>query len=520
MKKNKYIIIALFLVFASSCEKDILKETSKDSITADAVFSTAEGLNTAIIALYNLDRNIYRNDSESTVWTSFIRGEDLTVSRAGSGVGFARYDNTLTPSSSQVGLFWRHYYSIIERANKIIAAGEALGDSDPAIAQSIAEAKGFRARSYFYLFRTFDRIILNTEPTTVDNLDREYNPADPEDIFNLLYSDLDYAIDKLSYTAPNPGRFTEGVARHIKAEVALWRKDWAEAAAQADEIINNGPYALLSTPAAVFEGADLNHSESIFVSQWDRGSGGSGTGSGHRLAMYFVPNYYKQAGIKVTDENGGRAWGRIYPNPYLLGLYEDGDKRLNAFYKQFWVYDDPETLPSGKTLGAKVTTTNSSIYFDQLYPASKKYIDQWTKLDPTEAQSFKDIIIYRLAETYLIGAEAHMRINGGGDATAQMYISKIRERAGLGVFTGTVTEDLILDEDARELSFEGQRWYTLKRLDKLISQVKLYSGDPAVGAVQGRANIQDYHVRWPIPQGEIDNMKSKGNFSQNPGYPQ
>ncbi|MXV15781.1 RagB/SusD family nutrient uptake outer membrane protein [Hufsiella ginkgonis] len=519
MKKLIYLS-AVLAILSSSC-KNMLEETSKDKITSESVFSTPEGLSTAVIALYNLDRNIYRNDAESTVWTSFIRAEDITVTRAGSGVGFARYDNTVNASTSQVGLFWSHYYTIIERANKIISSGEAVGLGNAEVAQAVAEARCFRARSYFYLLRTFDRIILNTEATSVDNLERTYAPAEPEDVYKLMYSDLDYAIGKLSYTAKNPGRFTQGVARHVKAEVALWRKDYKEAALQADEIITKGPYKLLADPADIFKGANLNHSEAIFVSQWDRASGGSaGNPVGHRLAQYFVPNYFKQAGILVTDANGGSAWGRTYPNPYLIGLYPANDKRLAAFYKLFWVYDDPATLPAGKKLGDKVTSTNASIYFDQLYPACFKYVDLWTKLAPNEAQSFKDIIIYRLAETYLIGAEAHMREGGANDPLAVKYMSAIRERAGLGVFTGAVTENLIIDEDARELSFEGQRWYLLKRLGKLVERVKLYAGDPAVSAIQARTGIQDYHVRWPIPQSEIDNMKGKGTFTQNPGYPQ
>jgi hypothetical protein len=521
MKKITYIKLLILGLALSACDKDQLNEESKDSITATAVFNTAEGLNTAVIALYNLDRNIYRNDAESTVWTSFIRGEDITVTRAGSGIGFARYDNTLNPSASQVGLFWSHYYSIIERANKIISSGEALGEEDPVIAQAIAEARCFRARSYFYLFRTFDRIILNTEPTTPLNLEREYNPAEPQAIYDLIYGDLDYAIGNLTYAGTNVGRFNLGVARHLKAEVALWKKDYEEAAKQADELIEKGPYHLLPSVADIFKGANLNHSEAILVSQWDRASGGSaGNPVGHRLAQYFVPNYQKQAGILVNEANGGSPWGRTYPNPYLFSLYSANDKRLEAFYRQFWVYDDASKLPAGKKLGDKVTTTNAAIYFDQMYPACFKYVDQWTKLSPTEAQSFKDIIIYRLAETYLIGAEAHMHLSGASDPTAVKYMSAVRERAGLGAFAGPVTEQLILDEDARELAFEGQRWYTLKRLGKLIDQVKQYAGDPAVSAVQARTGIKDYHVRWPIPQSEIDNMKGKGNFTQNPGYPQ
>ncbi|WP_256011236.1 RagB/SusD family nutrient uptake outer membrane protein [Desertivirga xinjiangensis] len=513
----------LLVLLSVACNKDVLDEASKDKITADAVFSSPEGLSTAVIALYSLDREIYRKDAESTIWTSFIRAEDITVTRAGSGIGFARYDNTLHGGTAQVRPFWTHYYSIIERANKIIKSGDAMGEGNAEVEQAIAEAKGFRARSYFYLLRTFDRIILNTEPTTVDNLEREYNPANPEDVYNLIYSDLDYTIDKLDYTAKNPGRFTEGVARHIKAQVALWRKDYKEAALQTDEIINNGPYRLIALPD-IFNGANLNHEEAIFVSQWDRASGGSpvsnGNPTGHRLHMYFIPNYFKQSGILVNYANGGSAWGRTYPNPYLLSLYENNDQRLNTFYKLFWVYDDPAKLPAGKTLGQKVTTTNMSIYFDQLYPACLKYADEWTRTSPTEAQSFKDVIIYRLAETYLIGAEAHMHLGGPLDPLAVKYMSEVRKRAGLGTFTGPVTEQLLLDEDARELAFEGQRWYTLKRLGKLLDQIKAHAGDPAVNAIQARTSIQDYHVRWPIPTSEIENMKGKGSFDQNTGYPQ
>lgn len=538
MKNLKYITGILFLAIASgSCQKSFLEEKSKDKITASAVFETAEGLSTATIALYNRDRNLFRIDAETQTWTTLLRGGDLAVSRAGGGANAGRYDATFNQASNEVANFWKHHYSIIERANKIIVSGEKLGDDNPIVAQAIAEAKCFRAQSYFYLFRTYDNIVLNIEPTTIDNIERRYDPAKAEDIYKLLYADLDYAIDKLNYpdASKRTGRMDKGVARHLKAQVALWKKDYEEAAKQADELINKGPYKLMQNPGEVFAGqsasnhADLNHSEAILVSQWSRESGGSSTNEGHRMANYFIPNYYKEARILVKYENGGRGWGRVHPNPYLFSLFikdNNGktDLRRAAWYKESWIYDNPET--AGSNLGKPVPKpADAATYFDRFYPACLKYTDRvvaqgGTKMEETDVVSFKDIILYRLAETYLIGAEAYMRLNGGQDVTAKKYISEIRERAGLGTFSGTVTEELIIDEEARELAFEKPRWYILKRLGKLVEYVKQHGGDPAVSAAKDnpRLNIRDYHVRWPIPQDEIANMIGKGSFSQNDGY--
>lgn len=519
MKRIIYYFTAILTVVISACNKDVLDEESKSNITANALFTTPEGLASATTALYNRERLLFRgsSDAESVMWTNLERGTDITVSRAGTGIQFARYDVTLNAANGQIQQYWRHFYYLIVRANEIINAGEKLGLDNAMVKQAVAEARCVRAHSYFYLLRAFDRIVLNDQATNIDNLDRDFKPADPEDVFNLMYADLDFAISNMTYTAANPGRYTQGAARHIKAKVALWRKDWTEAAKQTDEIIKNGPYRLVPLNQ-IFTGANLNHSESILVSQWDRAAGGASIGgpAGHRLALYYMPNFYKMKGILVNGDNGGQAWGRIFPNTYLLGLYETGDQRNNAFYKHFWVYDDPANVPAGKRLGDQATTTNMSIYFDQLHPGCTKFLDKWTK-EPTELQSFKDIIVYRLAETYVIGAEAHMRLNGSGDATARNYISAVRERAGLPIFTGSVTEDLILDEEARELAFEGQRWFTLKRMGKLVERVRLHAGDTDVSSVQARTNIQDYHVRWPIPQTEID-MMGKESFPQNPGY--
>ena len=146
-----------------------------------------------------------------------------------------------------------------------------------------------------------------------------------------------------------------------------------------------------------------------------------------------------------------------------------------------------------------------------------KYADSWTR-EPYETRSYKDIILYRLAETYIIGAEAALM--KGDQSVAKEYFNKTWERAGNEKFDATLTIKDIIDEQARELSFEGDRWFFLKRLGILITQVANYAGDPEISSsTPGRANLpaNPHFIRWPIPESEIISMGAE-NFPQNPGY--
>jgi len=108
----------------------------------------------------------------------------------------------------------------------------------------------------------------------------------------------------------------------------------------------------------------------------------------------------------------------------------------------------------------------------------------------------------------------------GNQILAKEYFNKTWERAGNSKFNGTLTIKDIIDEQARELSFEGDRWYFLKRLGILIPQVRNFAGDPEIGSsIAGRTNLpaNPHFIRWPIPESEVINM-GKDNFPQNPGY--
>jgi hypothetical protein len=124
----------------------------------------------------------------------------------------------------------------------------------------------------------------------------------------------------------------------------------------------------------------------------------------------------------------------------------------------------------------------------------------------------KDVYAMRLAETYLIRAEAWVGLNQPDRAAADLNVLRNRVNA-IPVTPDEVTLDYILDERARELYAEEWRMLTLVRLGKLVERVRKYNDNP----MRPGLNIQDYHNLWPVPQSEID-RNVDAVLTQNPGY--
>lgn len=141
----------------------------------------------------------------------------------------------------------------------------------------------------------------------------------------------------------------------------------------------------------------------------------------------------------------------------------------------------------------------------------ESFIDRSTGLLSTAGagKSFTDVYIFRLAETYLLRAEAHL-LNNRPDLAAN-DINVVRSRAHANpVSSGEVDLDYILDERCRELIWEELRRLTLHRTGKIVERVKKYNR-------LAKNTIQDYHSLWPIPFSEIE--KNIGaELEQNPGY--
>lgn len=186
------------------------------------------------------------------------------------------------------------------------------------------------------------------------------------------------------------------------------------------------------------------------------------------------------------------------------------------------VYSDTDPAKAKPTEAAVATST---VYGDNRYnsykiggwcsyPGIKKFLDNvYDATYPTHDISKRDAIVIRLAEMYLIKAEAELAL--GSPADALTTINSLRDvRAISGQnnrIAGPVTLNTILDERAIEFCGEQQRWFDLKRTKTLVDRVKAYNA-------QGAASVKATHMLRPIPQSQFDAIANKDAFKQNDGY--
>lgn len=521
MKKLLILIITGTFLFSTSCTK-WLDENQFDKINSEIIYQSESGLTTALNGLYSLNRRYYRfidtNDTRANYW--FYCADDLCITRTYNDANI--YQSGMIGGIDFYSDMWINGYQMIDRSSAVIVNTRNVAMDMNSKKQMVAQAKAIRAMTYLRLVTIYDNILLDTIPTTSANAfdPVEYKPATKAQIYELINSDLDYAIANLAYNSGTKEKIGQGMARMLRAQSAMWTGDYATAAAQSDQIIANGGYSLV-TVDQVFGATSLKHNEAMMILPFDELLGGADNragGSGSPLGAAFQSRFYE---IKVTgqpnpiiEDNvyGGNAFGWNLPNDYLRGLYDvSKDKRMKYYYyPDTLIVNNPLSPAFGKPIPKALPySTNIREY----HWSCMKYRD-FVKPAGT-AMSYRDKIMYRLAEVYLLGAEAHWRIGGSSDAKALEYINKIRTRAGLANVT-TVDLKTIMDEDAREFSFEGKRWFFLKRIGKLVEQYNAYHYfGGTLGAFSKKTPMDEHHTRWPIPKSQLDIMIT---FPQNPGY--
>jgi hypothetical protein len=205
-------------------------------------------------------------------------------------------------------------------------------------------------------------------------------------------------------------------------------------------------------------------------------------------------------------------------NWVIYNLYEPFDMRNSRFNikRSFYFnsganFGKPVVFTAVKPLPAGEVNIADTLYV--LAP----YTTKWNNYNPqdfgsNEYADYKDIIMMRLGETYLLLAEAQLA--QGNTAGAAASLNVIRARAGASLIQANqVTLDFILDERARELLAEENRRMTLVRTGTLVTRtLRLNSSYQGQGA-----GITNTNLLLPIPQSEI-NLNLGATLTQNPGY--
>jgi hypothetical protein len=228
-------------------------------------------------------------------------------------------------------------------------------------------------------------------------------------------------------------------------------------------------------------------------------------------ACNTAPLYDRCNGVARTFEQGGRPLGRITPTAYYWSLFQNDDLRLEVWHKRYWVYDidiPEDPLPEGVEIGDTVTAENIDETAGNgilaVDPTTTKYWEGDGKgrlID--DAASYKNVIQFRYSEAFLVAAEAYMR--SGNTGRGQELFDQLRARAGQGSIE--LNESNLLDEQARELGFEGRRYPMLKRLGLVLERIQTYS--PEIGDI-----MLPTHVRLPLPKDFVDLT----GVPQNEGY--
>lgn len=520
IKYNRLIAAFLFLSVLGSCS-DLIEIEPADRLTEDIVFSTLDGLEGSVLGIYERGRNPYESNDVST-WK--IVGTDLV--QPGSNLAdqavvqaLNNYTFQLNPQNSGVRGLWNSRYVGLNRANKILKNLDLIeaDENNAALTARRDKLRGialyFRAYFHYDLVQRWDNIVLVTDAPDVVEYDVTLAPQ--AEVYAQIEEDLLAAIELLPETAnaDGNGSVSKGVARHLLSKAYLNMQEWSKAAAMASAVISDPSYSLEPLDV-IFNENNQNNREVIFAWQFTN----EDVNRPSRTVQQMIPLYDRINGVARTFDYGGRPWARLYPSEYLMNLYEPGDKRLDAWYVTEYRFNDPDNLPEGVALGDVVTKEHVLAQGGDLRhitPTTTKY---W-ETDALgrvlgDAQGFKNVIEFRLAEAYLIAAEAVMRDAGASAAlsgpvagfSAAALVNVLRERAGVEAFT-SLTEELLLEEHARELAHEGHRWNMLKRLGLLVPQVDQHNPGAS-------GNIQPYHSAWPIPE----NFVQLTGVQQNPGY--
>jgi hypothetical protein len=566
---RKISIYTLFTALAlgmAGCRNDFLTEQPKAIIAPDNLYVNRQGFESGLYGIYNLwraERKGINGASNDMAITAAVIGVDNAYSLRPAGNApeqvFNDFGIRLNPADAYVRRLWEWLYQTVNAANTLIDRSEnpAIVWTDAQKKQIVGEAKLLRAWAYRHLSYLYGAVPLNLSESKGSTIRTDWDRASVAEVRKAMEKDLLDAEAGMADLPVVEGRASKVVAQHYLAELYLAMGDFQKARDKAQAVIGNPNYRLVTArygtnatqPGTPFTDMFLDrnsnrsqgNTEALWVIQNEYLSTG---GDANIMRRWWVNRYNEirvgnpaRTPITFTVETGGRGLGRFATTKYAFNVYQPNDHRGSPFaWRLFYLMNNPASLPTnanintvatcatpgyrtGPTGGRLGDTVRLSINCNEPapnattasnWPSIRKW--DWAPTDPADVQNssnYNDQVYLRLAETYLILAEAQFRLNDLAGAAATLNIIRTRSNA-TPITPAQVTLDFILDERSRELITEEHRRYTLLRTGTWFARTKQYN-------LHASQFITLRDTILPIPQSVIDANLTKP-MPQNPGY--
>lgn len=525
MKIYQYISLVTLLAVAA-CE-DVLDKEPLTAPSSENVFANAEEVQLALYSAYDHVDNdwMFCCDAEYSGTLNLDAFTDIAWNRSDGGIQRITEGNM----SNDIGVlenYWDNYYQGIAKVNFILDnLDRAAATTDEAALQQFeGEAKFLRAFFYYMLTTLYGDVVLQTTSPTADQTG--FALSSQADVLAQVNRDLDDAIRLLPEEEATKNEANRFTAKALKARVALYQEDYATAATQAQEVINNGGYSLHPDYRTLFTHAGENNEEVIFSAGYLTNVSDLG------LVQLLGPR-----------RSGGDGWAIIIPTRDLVDSYEtinglpidedpafdpmnpyqNRDPRLKASI--FTNGDVDPVFDPSFTYYVHPDSTNFADASNQAASFSgfvwKKYVDATGLADRRNVGL--DVMLIRLAEMYLIVAEANIENPSGDLAAARNALNTVRARAygvdpaNTDAYPAVTTDDreelrrILRRERKVELAGEGLRLVDIRRWE--------IAEDVLPGKIYGRAlTTEAWNNNFQVPM--IDDATGHVVYADESGFEQ
>lgn len=547
MKIISNFIKAIFVAaMIFGCSSDILEETPPNLLSGETLYTNVSGFEAGLNGLYNIARH-GRWQSEKIEY--FLNGVDNMCSNYRRSDIYYTWKSTNSPADEDLLEVFSWFYETVNAANTIISRAQnpevdwtgGAGEPEEVKQQVIAEARAIRGWAYRGLTFGWGDVPLSLREYSGSTIKTDWERTPIAEVRKQIISDYLFGQQYIPTEGTLPGRITKGAVQTFLAEMYLTIGKPDSALYWTNQVIGNPAYKLvtdrygvkMSDPSGsafgdMFKEGNQNreqgNTEALWVFQFELNSI---DGQGNEMSRAVTGNYNQWVingvrPIQYTYERGGRGKSYFTMTKWWVDSYEPQDERAsNYILRKYFVlrdaaYNAPypaDFLPSGYNYGDTVR-----LDWSKEITASHKSLPNWPysrKGEGTDPEnmaadfSWHDLIYLRLADTYLLKAEAQLKL--GLPADAAITINAVRERSKATPISGVdVTLDFILDERSRELITEEDRRYTLLRTHKWLERTALHNKF-------GGEMISPRDTLFPIPQDVIDANLTR-TMPQNPGW--